>query len=306
MAEVHCRDSKSDRRSGDMLRLRRDVMLFPGGKQKAFTMSYDDGVTQDEQLITLMERYGIRGTFNLNPGLMGDNDWLVQGGTGVNHNKFSKDKIAEIYKNQEIAVHSMTHPDLTKVPVGMVSYEITECRKELEELVKHPVTGMAYPFGTWSEEVERAAEHCGIIYARTTKPTYAFSMPQDFLAWHPTCHHTDEKMFELLDKFLEAINQERYMEPWLYYLWGHAYEFDSYNQWNEIERFLKTVGNREEIWYATNGEICEYINAVKSLVYSATGDYIYNPTCVDVWMQVDGKAYEIKVGETIEIEYEHR
>ena len=78
MAEVHCRDSKSDRRSGDMLRLRRDVMLFPGGKQKAFTMSYDDGVTQDEQLITLMERYGIRGTFNLNPGLMGDNGWLVQ------------------------------------------------------------------------------------------------------------------------------------------------------------------------------------------------------------------------------------
>ena len=110
-------------------------MLFPGGKKKAFTMSYDDGVTQDEQLIALMERYGIRGTFNLNPGLMGDNDWLVQGGTGVNHNKFSKDKIAEIYKNQEIAVHSMTHPDLTKVPVGMVSYEITECRKELEELV---------------------------------------------------------------------------------------------------------------------------------------------------------------------------
>ena len=49
-----------------------------------------------------------------------------------------------------------------------------------------------------------------------------------------------------------------------------------------------------------------YINAVKSLVYSATGDYIYNPTCVDVWMQVDGKAYEIKAGETIEIEYEHR
>lgn len=289
-----------------MLRLRRDVMLFPGGKQKAFTMSYDDGVTQDEQLIALMEQYGIRGTFNLNPGLMGDNDWLIQGGAGVNHNKFSKDKIAEIYKKQEIAVHSMTHPDLTKVPAGMVSYEIAECRKELEELVKHPVTGMAYPFGTWSTEVEQAAGLCGITYARTTKPTYAFSLPQDFLAWHPTCHHTDEKMFELLDKFLEPINQERYMDPWLYYLWGHAYEFDSYNQWDEIEKFLKTVGNREEIWYATNGEICEYINAVKSLVYSATGDYIYNPTCIDVWMQVDGKAYEIKAGEIVEIEYEYR
>lgn len=54
------------------------------------------------------------------------------------------------------------------------------------------------------------------------------------------------------------------------------------------------------------GEIYEYINAVRALVYSATGDYIYNPSRIDVWMQVDGKAYEIKAGETIEIEYEHR
>lgn len=288
-----------------MLRLRRDVLLYPEGKQKAFTMSYDDGVTQDERLIALMDKYGIKGTFNLNAGLMGDEDWLVQGGVGVNHNKFPKEKIAEIYYGQEIAVHSMTHPDLTRVPAGTVSYEIAECRKELEEIVKHPVTGMAYPFGTWDKKLEMAAEFCGITYARTTKPTYAFSLPEDFMEWHPTCHHTDSRMFELLDAFLQPIDPEKYTEPWLYYLWGHAYEFDSYKQWDDIEKFLKTVGNREETWYASNEEICNYIKAAKALVYSATGDYIYNPTCTDVWMQIDGKAYEFRPGETVEIEYVH-
>ncbi len=278
-------------------------MLFPGGKQKAFTMSYDDGVTQDERLIAYMNQYGIKGTFNLNAGLMGDNDRIVRDGVSISHNKFNKDKIKDIYKNHEIAVHSMTHPDLTKISVGMISYEIAACRKELEELVKHPVTGMAYPFGTWSDEVEQVAKFCGISYARTIKSTYTFSIPQNFLAWHPTCHHTDSRIFELLNTFLKPIDRERYVEPWLYYLWGHAYEFDSCEQWDVIKKFLKKVGNRDEIWYATNGEICKYINAVQSLVYSATGDYIYNPTCIDVWMQVDGKVYEIKSGEIIEISY---
>ena len=68
-----------------MLRLRRDIMLFPGGKQKAFTMSYDDGVTQDERLIAYMNQYGIKGTFNLNAGLMGDNDRIVRDGFALSN-----------------------------------------------------------------------------------------------------------------------------------------------------------------------------------------------------------------------------
>ena len=44
-------------------------MRFPGGKAKAFTMSYDDGVEQDIRLIEIMNRFGLKGTFNLNAGL---------------------------------------------------------------------------------------------------------------------------------------------------------------------------------------------------------------------------------------------
>ena len=288
-----------------MLRLRRDIPLFPEGRRKALTLSYDDGVTQDERLIDLMRGYGIKGTFNISAGLAGDNDWLEQPGIQVEHHKFPKERIAEVYAGQEIAVHTMTHPDLTKVPEGMAAYEIAACRRELEELVKAPVTGMAYPMGTWNDRVKRTAASCGITYARTTKPTFDFALPEDFLEWHPTCHHTEPGMMELLEKFLKPIDPERFLSPWLYFLWGHAYEFDGFGQWEEIEEFLKKASGHEEIWYASNGEICEYLKAVRNLVYSATGDYIYNPSCIDVWMLIDGKKYRIRSGETIVVPYVH-
>lgn len=41
------------------------------GKKKAITFSYDDGVTQDIRLIELLDKYGLKCTFNLNSGLQG-------------------------------------------------------------------------------------------------------------------------------------------------------------------------------------------------------------------------------------------
>ena len=41
------------------------------GKMKAITFSYDDGVTQDQRLIAMLNHYGMKATFNLNSGLLG-------------------------------------------------------------------------------------------------------------------------------------------------------------------------------------------------------------------------------------------
>ena len=42
------------------------VMRFPGGKSKALTLSYDDGCQSDRKMIEILDRYGIKATFNLN------------------------------------------------------------------------------------------------------------------------------------------------------------------------------------------------------------------------------------------------
>ena len=137
-----------------MLRLRQDIPLFPGGRKKAFTLSSDDGVTQDTRLTELMRKYGIKGTFHLNSGLMGDRDWLIQPGIDVSHYKLRRDEIKEVYDGFEIAVHTMTHPDLTTVPSSMAAWEISENKRDLEALIGHPISGMSYPFGTYNEFVE--------------------------------------------------------------------------------------------------------------------------------------------------------
>ena len=46
-------------------------MKFKDGKSKALTLSYDDAVVQDIRLIGIMDKYGIKGTFNVNSGWYG-------------------------------------------------------------------------------------------------------------------------------------------------------------------------------------------------------------------------------------------
>ena len=41
-------------------------MRFPGGRSKALTLSYDDGVRQDRRLLEIMKKHSLRGTFNIN------------------------------------------------------------------------------------------------------------------------------------------------------------------------------------------------------------------------------------------------
>lgn len=290
------------RKGSAMLRLRRDIPLFPEGKRKAFTMSFDDGVTQDERLISLMRKYGLKGTFNINAGLMGERDWLVQPGIDVSHYKFPAEKVKDVYRGFETAVHTMSHADLTTVAAPMVSYEITECKKELEEIVCRPVRGMAYPFGTWNQAVLECLKFSGIEYARTVNSTGDFRLPEEFLVWNPTCHYAEERTETLAEQFLENDTKENYREPLLFYIWGHSYELDAFDQWDRIEQLMKKIGGNSEIWYAENIEICDYMKAVKNLIYSASGDFIFNPSAQAVWLLIDRKEYCIPGGSTITVE----
>ena len=48
------------------------LKLFPGANKKAFTLSYDDGITQDRKLLEIFNRYNLKATFNLNSGIQGE------------------------------------------------------------------------------------------------------------------------------------------------------------------------------------------------------------------------------------------
>ena len=84
-------------------------------------------------------------------------------------------------------------------------------------------------------------------------------------------------------------------------MWGHSYEFDNDNNWELLDRICEMFAGNDDIWFATNMDIYNYVNAYNSLVYSEDGSMIHNPSLCEVWLDRDGALYSIKSGETISI-----
>lgn len=284
---------------------RKNTMLFPGGnlfscgKRKALTLSYDDGVLQDRRLVALMNQYGVRGTFNINSGLLGRTEHKVLEGIDVDFSTVLPQELDTLYENHEVATHGSRHTALTGCgPVALK--ELLEDRVVLEGLLPYLVRGHAYPFGSYDESVFAVLKAAGICYARTVVSTHTFELPKNFLAWGATCHHDDPELMELAERF--CTQEPPYGQPQLFYLWGHSYEFDMHQNWDTIENFLAYVsGYKDEIWMATNMEIFNYITAYNSLVFSASGDRVYNPTDTEVWMESLDKIHQIPAGGTVTI-----
>ena len=221
-------------------------------KMKAVTFSYDDGVTQDIRFIELLDRYSLRGTFNLNLGLQDYSKTFQKSAITVHHN--NRADIPEIYKNHEIAGHTMTHPHLEALSEAEIREQIHACQDGLRQLIGQNVVGMAYPYGTYDDRVLQIARECGVKYARTTVQTERFDLPTgDLLVLNSTCRHANPKLLDLARAFIESPADQ----PQLFYLWGHTYEFDEFDTWDLIEEFCKIVAGRPEIFYGTNSEILE-------------------------------------------------
>ncbi|WP_124066338.1 polysaccharide deacetylase family protein [Clostridium sp. E02] len=273
-------------------------LVFPEGKRKAFTLSYDDGVRQDERLLRLMKKYGIKGTFNLNSDLLGIRERAVIDNYDTDISKFEKQEIKNIYQGQEIAAHALTHMKLTDISSQTAAYQILKDRKNLEQITGDFVQGFAYPFGCYDSKVVQVLENCGIEYARTVERTGRLELPKDFLTWHPTCHHNDLDFMYLIEKF--TSQEGLFGEPQLFYLWGHAYEFDQKDNWNVIEEAFSYMDPfRDKIWRATNREICNYVTQFQRLKFSADGNFIYNPTAYDLWLSIDDEVYCIASGQKL-------
>lgn len=257
-------------------------MLFPEGKSKALTLSYDDGVQTDERLIRIMQAHGLKGTFNLNSGRYAKEDTVYPPETYFR--RFSRSQATRMYTDSgmEVAVHGLTHPFLEQLTTGACCYEVCTDRRNLEDQFQRIVRGMAYPFGTYNSEVVECLRQCGIAYARTVVSSHSFNLPENWLTWAATCHHNDPMLEGLTQQF---IKNEVNNEPWLFYLWGHSYEFERDDNWELIERFAENIGNRADVWYATNMEVYDYVQAYRQLQSSVCGKRLHNPTAKTLWLR---------------------
>jgi len=257
---------------------------FPGGKHKCLTLSYDDGNIADRRLVSIFNEHGLKGTFHLNSELMQLNSdrWRIP-----------QDEVKSLYAGHEVSCHTATHPSIARCPLPSVALEITKDRIVLESIVGYPVRGMSYPNGSHSKEIRDMLPSLGIEYARTVDETFWFGIPEDLLQWKATCHH-NHRLMEMTDLF---INQTYKQHLYLFYVWGHSYEFDRDDNWGLIEEFARLAGGRDDIWYATNIEIVDWMNDYTNLRFAADNSFVYNPSSRDVWISVDNEIVRIRGGE---------
>lgn len=258
--------------------------VYPGGKKRIVTFSYDDGSKGDERLIALFNQYGVKGTFHLN------------GGKYVSITEEEAESLRRRYEGHEVSCHTLRHGWPSRMPMQSVVNEVMEDRKILERLFHRPIVGMSYPSGSYNEDVIRALSACGIVYSRTTGSTKKFLLPEDPLAWHPTCHHRDA--LALCDSFMGDLDSQWALP--LFYIWGHSHEFRTEEDWAYIEQVVAKLAGDDRIWYATNIEIHDYMEAQSRLRISADETVFQNPTAMTVWVERNKtEIIEIPAGQTI-------
>lgn len=260
---------------------------YPNGKHFAVTFSYDDGDKADRRLVDIFNNYGMKATFNLIPSRF-DGETVVSSG-----------ELRSLYAGHEIACHSYSHPHLARLPLTGQSREIALGRLSLERLSGRLVRGMATPYGEKNDDTLVAMKAAGMAYCRNAGVSGGLSVPADFLDWTPSCHHTGAPAV------IEKFRNEWIHQPWQYggllFIWGHSFEFDRADNWELAEQICSSLAGIDDVWFATNIEIYDYITAQRSLVISCDGDVIFNPSAADVWVSQNGSPICIKGGEIIRL-----
>ena len=225
-------------------------------KKKAITFSYDDGVTQDIRLIELLNKYGLKCTFNLNSELLSKKGMLIREGQRISHYKVHPQDVKDIYDGHEVAVHTLTHPNLTQRDDAEVIRQVETDRLNLSRLVGYEVVGMAYPCGGVNND-DRVAElikkNTGVKYSRTITTTGSFDLQDNLYRFNPTAFHLDfDELMRLGTSFIELKPET----PKIFYIWGHSYEMDyGADYWVKLEEFFKLISNKDDIFYGTNKEV---------------------------------------------------
>ena len=270
------------------------VLLWPGFRERAVTFSWDDGMRNDRRLAALLSAHGLRGTFNLNSGKLSPygappDAWNVRAS-----------EVPALYAEHEIAVHGRRHETWNVALPGAAALDVARDRLALEALAGRPVEGSAYPCGEHSKgpAADAALRAAGIVHARVVERRADFSVPEDFLDWHPTVHHASPDAEALADRFLAGAEPDG-PGPALFYVWGHSFEFGSEDDWARFEALCARFDGRDDVWRATNVEICRYVLAFRALRATLDGSRAENPTAVPLWLDLGGRRVVLAPGAAV-------
>lgn len=227
---------------------------YPGGKKKAFNITYDDGVLQDERFVALLNRYGIKGTFNLNSQLMQEEfSWTHPNGMEVR--RLSPERARHLYDGHEIASHTLTHPYMQELPDEELYRQLKADKDDLEKLFDTEVKGFAVPFDYYDDRIAQCAKRCGFRYARMSECTGNFTPCADAYHWKTGIYHISPELTNFVAAFLNTREELAVCQ-----IVGHSYDLDAENLWGTMELICAAVSKCDDIWLCTNAELVDFLH----------------------------------------------
>ena len=257
--------------------------LYPGGAKKAFNITYDDGVLQDVRFVELLNRYGLKGTFNLNSEFM-RREFAWTHPNGMEVRRLPVSAVCSLYEGHEVGSHSRTHPYMSSLSREEILFEMAQDKADLEALFGREVAGFALPFRFYSDEIADCAKACGFEYSRISEFTESFTPCREYYYWKTGFYHIEPGLADYVAGFLRTEE-----ELALCQIVGHSYDLDAENLWGLMELILAAVSGRYDVWSCTHLELVRYLKAMEA--YERTGE---NRSNLTLWIEEDGKIQVIR------------
>ena len=258
---------------------------YPNGKRKAFVLTYDDGVLQDVRLVLLLNKYGVKGTFNLNSLLM-EREFVWH------HEKIGPVRrlptaiASHLYEGHEVASHSCTHPDLSGMSREAIMHELGHDKYLLEQLTGQSVKGFGVPFDYYDGIAVECVRDLGFVYGRGSEETRSYAPVWDPYRQQAGMFHLSEGLTEFVDGFLRT---EEELAACI--IVGHSYDLDAEHLWETTEEICKAVSSNEDVLSMPHLELVEYQQAM--LRAEIVGDTVHNHSNRPLWFEINGVVTEV-------------
>jgi peptidoglycan/xylan/chitin deacetylase (PgdA/CDA1 family) len=202
--------------------------------------TWDDGAAEDLRIADLVSKYNIKSIFY----------WPFKLEQASNLSKvksfLTMKQCVELSKTFEVGSHGYSHLYLTDAHLTAVDFrkELIDSKSLWEDAIGKNVSSFCYPRGRANGDIRKLVKKAGYTTARNTA-VGCIEKAIDPL-WTSTTVHVGIQRSEYGDKpwlnyALEHYKQALNTPHSVFHLFGHSWEIERENAWEDLETLLKEI-----------------------------------------------------------------